>query len=120
MKVETSFLDQGFCGSVAGTFSLLYSRLVAGVDLEVLVCRLLVLARDLDVITLNDVVLLEFLLGCPQNGLLRSSKQLVRRFLELAGTSSDFSPLAFFLSLGLRARQLSTKRILSLVTSLFA
>ena len=81
---------------------------------------LLLLAGDLDVITLNDVVLLDFLLGCPQNGLLRSSKQLVRRILYLAGVSGDFSPLAFFLSLGLRARQLSTKRILSLVTSLFA
>ena len=81
---------------------------------------LLLLAGDLDVITLNDVVLLDFLLGCPQNGLLRSSKQLVRRILYLAGVSGDFSPLAFFLSLGLRARQLLTKRRLSLVTSLFA
>ena len=66
VKVETSFLALEFCGSVAGTFSLLYSVLVAGVDLELLVSRLLVLARDLDVITLNDVVLLDFLLVCPR------------------------------------------------------
>lgn len=78
-----------FCASVAGTFSVLNSGLVAGVDLELLVWRLLVLAGDLDVITLDDVVLLDFLLGCPQHGLLRSRKQLVRRFLELAGVSGD-------------------------------